>query len=161
METADYPRMKTLVLRAKSAMGDANAAAELEKRGAAPRSASDVTTATYLELRAMVRAWRDGSTEVERAESFHRAQRAQDELVVRWGTRSRIGWRQSDAHIFGPLHIDGVPVAPWLIPRPARCVSWKRPTSSTLYPSDADIQRSRLNAYARSFYAAGAPQTKE
>lgn len=161
METADYSRMKALVLRAKSAMGDTAASAELERRGAAPPSESDVTRLTYRELRALVARWRDGDSEVARAESFHMAQRAMDELSIRWRTRSRIGWRKEDAHLFGPEDLAALPVAPWMAPRPPRTLSWKRPMGSTLYPSEADIQRSRLNSYARSFYAAGAPHIKE
>jgi len=157
----EYVRTKLAALQGLASGGDKAAAKELNRRGVALVSPDDVTAAAWVQLRAKVLAWRDGGTEVEKAASFHLAQRAQDELVARWRTRSALGWRMSDAHIFGPLHIDGVPAAPWTIPRPPRCISWQRPMSSTLYPSEIDIQKSKLNAYARSYYAAGAPQPKE
>lgn len=161
MSLMDYFKLRTPQLQHLAGGGDAAAKTELARRQRDAPATLDVTKAPYVELRALVRAWRDGSTEAEKAASFHRAQRAQDELVARWRTRSALGWRMEDAHIFGPLHIDGVPAAPWTIPRPPRCVSWQRPMSSTLYPSEIDRQKSKLNAYARSYYATYAPQTKE
>lgn len=160
MSLMDYFKLRTPQLQHLAGGGDAAAKTELARRQREAPATLDVTKATYSELRAVVKAWRDGSSEVERAESFHRAQRAQDELVARWRTRSALGWRKEDAHIFGPLHIDGVPVAPWMVPRPPRCISWKRPEGSTHYPSERDIARAQINAFARTYYktAAGVPQ---
>lgn len=158
--TLNYLKVKLTALQGLASGGDKAAAKELNRRGVALVSPDDVTKATYLQLRAMVRAWRDGASEVARADSFHRAQCAQDELVARWRTRSRLGWRKEDADVFGPPDIDSLPMAPWLIPPAPRCISWKRPTGSTHYPSPESIEGARLSEFARTYYknAAGAPQ---
>ena len=155
----DYPKLRTSQLEHLARGGDAEAKKEIGRRMRDAPAALDLTKATYLELRALVLKWRDGSTEAERAESFDIAQRAQDELAIRTRTRNRIGWRKEDAHVFGPESAV-LPVAPWLIPRPPSTLSWKRPTGSTHYPSRESIERAQLNAAARAFYnsAAGVPQ---
>jgi len=158
---ADYAKVKVSALQELAARGDKAAVRELGRRGVEVVSPSDVTKANYLALRRLVLAWRDGATMTEQAESLNLAQRAQEELAVRWRTRSRLGWRKEDADTFGPEDLDALPMAPWMIPPAPRSVSWKRPTGSTHYPSPESIARAKLGQAARTYYnAAGVPQQK-
>ncbi|MBX7185022.1 MAG: hypothetical protein K1Y01_07740 [Vicinamibacteria bacterium] len=161
MGLMDYLRLRTSQLQHLAGGGDSDAKKELDRRRRDTPAVLSLAAATYLELRALVKAWRDGDTDVARADAFNLAQRAQDELAARWRTRSRLGWRPEDADVFGPEGLTELPLAPWLVPGPRRCVSWKRPTGSTHYPSQESINRAALNVRAREFYeAAGVPQKR-
>ncbi len=155
MENSDYGRVRTGVLRKRAAGGDAVARRELARRGAAPEM--DIRQLEYHELRQLVLAWNDGRVPEDRARSRALAERAQGELGVRFVVdRRRWDWQGREPEPQPP------PAPPWLHPVPVRCVSWKRPTSSSLYPSDEDRARARFNAVAIAHYkAAGAPSTKE
>ena len=157
MEINDYGRMRTGVLRKRAAAGDAEARRELARRGAAPEL--DIRQLEYHELRQLVLAWNDGRIPEDRARSRALAERAQAEVQVRFTVdMKRWNWQGPDPEPQPP------PVPPWLHPLPVRCISWKRPTSSRLYPSDEDRARGRLTAAALQYYrdkAAGAPSTKE
>lgn len=160
MTFMDYIRLRTSQLQHLAGGGDADAKKELARRQREAPATFDFTTATFAQLRALVNAWRNGSTIVEKADSLHLARLAQDELVARWRTRSRLGWSKTDAETFGPEGLDALPVAPWTIPPAPRCISWKRPTGSTHYPSPESIEGAQLNDFARAYYkgAAGVPQ---
>jgi hypothetical protein len=153
----DYSKARDRVLRRLAAGGDHAAEAELARRaadGVVQAAGVDVTKLTYMELANLRHAWRDGSSRDEVARSFAIAEAAHQEMHVRRVVLARIGWRSSDASVFGPP-LDGqdLPgIAPWNVPLPPRCISWRRPTGSTLYPSDEDRQRARFAALAQQFY---------
>jgi hypothetical protein len=108
--------------------------------------AVDVTKLEYPALRQLVIAWNDGATLEERKRSRQIAELAQFEIEIRF----KVDARMYDGR--GPEPIPPLP-APWLKPRPARCVDWQRPTGSKLYPSPEDEARSRLAALARDIYS--------
>lgn len=117
---------------------------------AAPVPAEDtVQSATYAELRRLIGAW-------PHAEDLARAAHA--ELLARRHVVDRLGFERcaDAADYFGPQV--AVLRAPWLDlaaeqarPRVAR---WQRPTSSTLYASDEDLEREAINRAAREFWSA-------
>lgn len=160
----DYAKVKTAALQALASGGDAAALEELERRGLQVE-AFDVERADYLTLRALVGRWRDGRTTDELARSLELARRAQGELRARRATVAAAGWSPAEAAFYGPdpaVVPDLPPPAPWELPREPRCRSWRRPTGSTHYPSEEDLNRARFNALAREHYkAAGAPREEQ
>lgn len=157
METTDYTRMRGIVLKARAAMGDSAAVAEIARRGApAP---DDLAGLSYRALRETVLAWSarrgDGAEDLPRRREL--ALRAQAELLARRRVVERLGWRDADLDYYGPDL--PVPTPPWSYARQPRCQSWVRPQGSTLYPSETDLARRALNELAREHYkAAGVPQ---
>jgi hypothetical protein len=151
MERADYGRMRLSALRQRAAAGDVEAQAEVARRGApAP---DDLASLLYLALRGLILAWRpqEADTPEELLRRRELAVRAQAELEVRRRVVQRTGWRDEDLPYFGPNA--ALPTPPWLEPRPRRCASWERPEGSSLYPSERDVQRSRLSAAAIDYYS--------
>ncbi len=152
----DYRKVKTSALQALAAGGDGFAIEELERRGLELSAVIDVTTADYLTLRQAVLRWSDGRTPEECQRSRALAERAQGELEVRFTVdMKRWNWQGPDPEPQPP------PAPPWLHPLPVRCVSWKRPAGSSLYPSDADRERARFNAVAFAHYQTAGASSKE
>lgn len=161
MEASDYSRMRTSVLVARKLLGDAAAAAELERRGSTQTAPTDdVTRMSYTALAEAVKAWRPakGDTAETLAKRRDLAVRAYREQAARLAVVSKCGWRPSDAEFYGPEGAT-LPTPPWRIRRQPRCQSWQRPQGSKLYPSQADRDREALNRFALDFYkAAGVPR---
>ncbi len=123
----DYGRAKVAALQPLAAKGDRHAVRELARRGITPSADADVTKATYLELRSLVLAWRDGTTRAERDRALVLACQAQRELEIRYAVDLKL----HDGHGRAPVP---PPAPPWKAPRPPRCRDWQRPKGSTCYP---------------------------
>lgn len=141
------------------ASGDAAAAAEIARRKSpAPVADADVTKLDSAELRRLVVAWlaKPGDTPEDLARRRDLALRAYAELEVRYVVDMRLGTRPTPEPPSAP---------PWRAPAEARCLSWRRPRGSTLYPSEEDIQRAQFVALAREIYvrrnAADVPQREK
>ena len=150
----DYSALRTPQLQHLASGGDVAAATEISRRATEAPPPVDVRSLAYPALRNLVLAWSDAATPDERARSRVVGELAQIELEIRYIVdRRRWDWQ-------GPAREPQPPPAPpWLHPRPQRCISWKRPRGSRLYPSDEALERARFNAAALNYYreAAGAP----